>query len=64
MEEENPHGALDAIDGGGHVCVGLFDQHSGRIRRGYENYHLTCRLLNNWYSMKVLPLKKLTQVMR
>ena len=30
MEEENAHGALNAIDGGDHVCVGFFDQHDER----------------------------------
>lgn len=31
MEEEDSHGTVGAVDGGGHVCVGLFDQHGGGV---------------------------------
>lgn len=32
VEDKDSHGALDAIDGRRHVCVGLFDEHDGGLK--------------------------------
>lgn len=31
VEDKDPHGALGPVDGGGHICVGFFDQHDGGL---------------------------------
>lgn len=61
MKEEDSHRTLDAIDSGGHVGVGLFDQHCGRT---VFRESIACKTVEDSESNQGRPLKIFTEVMR